>query len=143
MHCGIKEAIAKQIWRQINICILTALIFDIYVLIYAPRSEAIPTNGHFLLTSITSIYKIPYCTVFFYLKADDKVQQTFWFFKSSATNTYQILQKNDEICKIRIAVSHVRYRARTCFCLSEVREYWLLIYSSNLSKSAYNFYTCT
>ena len=27
----------------------------------------------------------------------------------------------------------------TCFCLSEVREYWLLIYSSNLSKSAYNF----
>ena len=34
------------------------------------------------------------------------------------------------------------YRVRTCFCLSEVREYWLLIYSSNLSKSAYNFYTC-
>ena len=26
-----------------------------------------------------------------------------------------------------------------CFCLSEVREYWLLIYSNNLSKSAYNF----
>ena len=29
------------------------------------------------------------------------------------------------------------------FCLSEVRECWLLIYSSNLSKSAYNFYTYT
>ena len=34
-------------------------------------------------------------------------------------------------------------RVRTCFSLSEVREYWLLIYTSNLSKSAYNFYTCT
>ena len=29
------------------------------------------------------------------------------------------------------------------FCLSEARECWLLIYSSNLSKSAYNFYTYT
>ena len=28
-------------------------------------------------------------------------------------------------------------------CLSEVRECWLLLYSSNSSKSAYNFYTCT
>ena len=27
-----------------------------------------------------------------------------------------------------------RYRVRTCFCLSEVQEYWLLIYSSNLSN---------
>ena len=35
------------------------------------------------------------------------------------------------------------YRVRTCFCLSEVQVYWLRIYSSNLSKSAYNFYTCT
>ena len=27
----------------------------------------------------------------------------------------------------------------TCFCLSEERECWLLIYSSNLSKPAYFF----
>ena len=29
------------------------------------------------------------------------------------------------------------------FCLPEVRECWLLIYSSNFSKLAYNFYTYT
>ena len=31
VHCAIKNAIAEQIWREINICILTALIFDLYV----------------------------------------------------------------------------------------------------------------
>ena len=31
VHCAIKKAIAKQIWRQINICILTVLMFDLYV----------------------------------------------------------------------------------------------------------------
>ena len=31
VHCAIKEAIAKQISRQINICILTVLVFNLYV----------------------------------------------------------------------------------------------------------------
>ena len=30
-------------------------------------------------------------------------------------------------------------RVQTCFCLSEVRECWLSIYSSNLLKPAYFF----
>ena len=42
-----------------------------------------------------------------------------------------------------IKANNCSYRVRTCFCLSEVRKYWLLIYSSNLSKSAYNFYIYT
>ena len=39
--------------------------------------------------------------VCFYLKADNKAQQTLTFCKSYTTNAYQILQKNDEIIKIR------------------------------------------
>ena len=31
VHCATKEAIAKQIWCQINIFILMVLIFDLYV----------------------------------------------------------------------------------------------------------------
>ena len=40
MHCAIKEAIEKQIWRQINICLLTVLIFDRFLCL-----KTTPTNG--------------------------------------------------------------------------------------------------
>ena len=40
VHCAIKEAIAKQIWRQINICILTVLIFNRFSCL-----KTTPTNG--------------------------------------------------------------------------------------------------
>ena len=40
MHCAIKEAIEKQIWRQINICLLSVLIFDRFLCL-----KTTPTNG--------------------------------------------------------------------------------------------------
>ena len=53
--------------------------------------------------------------------------------------------KNKKINKIEDIAKMLKSRAEfgRVLCLSEVRECWLLIYSSNLSQSAYNFYTYT
>ena len=64
----------------------------------------------------------------------------------SSCRLYHVNELNlRKLSKLHIPLSNIifRSRARKCFCLSEVREYWLLICSSNLSKLAYNFYTCT
>ena len=62
-------------------------------------SAVVSTNGRFFLRPKLLSIKFP-IALLFYLKADDKTQQTLRFCKSSATNAYQILQKNDEIYKI-------------------------------------------
>ena len=67
-----------------------------------------------------------------------------WVFRNISVNVQECFRKCSGILPwvfSSVSVNSISLDSgfRTCFCLSEVREYWLLIYSSNLSKSAYNF----